>query len=759
MAFDFQKTKPSNAHKRISKSLTAILMASVFSAGIATLPANAQKTTATADGSIVTYDQEYFVTYAPVTLLDMLERVPGVPEILNKNRQQRRGGGANSQGERGFGSGGDQILIDGKRLAGKANNIEDTLGRISSAQVDRVELIRGAAEGLDVQSQGLVVNIILAEGASTASTFWKLTSETKRGHEAGLEFLLSHSNSFGNLDYTVSGERTSNNGFFDRTDTFFDNTDTETGQRKIDSEFNFRGFKFNTNLTYNFESGAVLRLNGLYEPRTMKGEEIRIETGDDPEDILWLTDEDTDKWELGGDYSHNLGRLGQFKALFVVNQDKEDRVVERSVGSPGIAQFQNIGEIETEKKTEKIFRASLTEKITDAQSIEFGGEAAINTFDSRFDRSERDVATDPLLFEINRSDNVEIQENRYELFANHTYNFSSALVLQSSLITEFSNIIADNILPDGTINRRDTKFTYFKPRVNLRYDIDGQNQIRATVERKVSQLNFNSFVAEFDQRSEEFRIGNTNIVPERLWEFMLTFEHRLANDAGSIEIEPFYRRYTDYITQVDFTEYQDIAGNIIGREAFFALPASQTDIIRDVINDTGSGFIRASGNVDKATSYGLNVKTNLRLGFIGLPQATFSTTYTYEKPSVIDQFTREKRPFDRTNRHRVSIDYRHDITDLGFSYGGRLSFNSDGETNDIRYNWPFSPQANISLFAEYLILDGIKLRVDAKQLAGRRGVSNRFNYVDHIRFGEFSSQEERRTNAPQEVEISIQGTF
>lgn len=759
MAFDFQKPKTLSKHKTISKSLSSMLMVSVFSAGMFALPAYGQKTTATGDGSIVTYDKEYFVSYAPVTLLDMLERVPGVPEILNKNRQQRRGGGANSQGERGFGSGGDQILIDGKRLAGKANNIEDTLGRISSAQVDRVELIRGAAEGLDVQSQGLVVNIILSEGASTASTFWKISSETKRGHAPGIEFLLSHSNSLGKLDYTVSGERTSNNGYFDRTDLLFDSLNDQTGQKKIDSEFNFRGFRFNTNLAYNFESGAVLRLNGLFEPRKLEGEEVRIETGDDPEDVLWLTDEDTDKWEIGGDYTHDLGKLGRFKALFVVNQDKEDRVVERFLGSPGIAQFQNVGEVEAENKTEKIFRASLTEKITDSQTIEFGGEAALNTFDSKFDRSERDAAADLLLFQVDESDNVEIKENRYEVFVNHTYNFSSAIVLQSSLITEFSNIIADNLLADGTINRRDTKFTYFKPRVNLRYDIDGQNQIRATVERKVSQLNFNSFVAEFDQRSEEFRIGNTNIVPERLWEFTLTFEHRLANDAGSIEFEPFYRRYTDYITQADFTEYQDIAGNIIGREEFFALPASQTDIIRAVIDDTGSGFLRATGNVDKATSYGINLKTNLRLGFIGLPQATFSTTYTYEKTKVIDQFTRAQRPFERTQEHRVTLDYRHDVTDLGFSYGGRVAFNSDGATNDIRYYWPFSPQANVSVFAEYQIMAGIKVRVDAKRLTGRRGVSNRFNYTDHIRFDEFSNREERRTNTPQEIEISVQGTF
>ncbi|MDG1859908.1 MAG: hypothetical protein P8I94_12430, partial [Emcibacteraceae bacterium] len=42
------------------------------------------------DSSVVTYDKEYFVKFAPVTLIDMMQRIPGVQEILNKNREQRR---------------------------------------------------------------------------------------------------------------------------------------------------------------------------------------------------------------------------------------------------------------------------------------------------------------------------------------------------------------------------------------------------------------------------------------------------------------------------------------------------------------------------------------------------------------------------------------------------------------------------------------------------------------------------------------------
>ena len=743
-------------YKKNSNKTRTLLLGVAFCALTISSSYAAQTTSTSGDASIVTYEKQFFDQYAPVTLLDMLQRVPGAPEILNKNRQQRgRGGrGAQNQGERGFGSGGDQILIDGKRLAGKSNNINDTLGRISSDTVEKIELIRGAASGLDVQSQGLVINIVLSEGASTSTTFWKVASETKQGHSPGLEFLLSHSGSYEKLDYGVSAERTSNNGYFTREEQFYNPEDLKTDDRTVDAGFHQRGWKLNSNLTYNFEDGAVLRLNGLFETENQNNNESRIRIGASPDNILWDRKEDEDQWEFGGDYTRNLGKLGRFKALFVVNRAKEGKFIDRSQDLDTTPFIYTIEE-EIEVKKEKIFRMSVTNSLSSKQSIEVGGEAAINSFDKSFDSLDRDFATDP--FEIEAADNVAIKENRYEVFAHHTYNISNALVLQSSLTTEFSKIIADNIFPDGTISRRDTSFTYFKPRMNLRYDVNAQNQLRATVEKKVSQLDFNNFVTRFDQRTEEFKLGNTNIRPEQLWEYLLAYEHRLDNDGGSIEFEGFYRSYTDKITRVDFTEYVDFAFADIGREAFFALPPN--DVVRDYIDDIGSGFIAKSGNVDKATSYGVNVKGSLRLGFVGLSDAVFSAKYTYEKSKVVDQFTKLERPFERVSEHRWDINYRHDLTDWGLSYGGRAVFSSDGASSDIDYYWPFNPQASLSLFAEYNLFAGMKLRIDAKQLTQKRGVSSQFNYSDHIRLNDFSTRIDKQTTVPREVEISIQGTF
>lgn len=702
------------------------------------------------DAATVIYEKEFFEKYSPVTLLDMLQRIPGVQEIINKNReqnQQRTRPGAQAQGERGFGSGGDQILIDGKRLAGKTNNIDDTLSRISAEQVARVELIRGATSGLDVQSQGLVINVLMIEGASTSTTFWKLSGKySNKRNKFPPELLVSHSGAAGNFQYMFSGELKNNHSFYDREELHFNAGDIETGEKEIFNKNIDQAIVLNTNLSYSFADGSELRLNGMFENSTRDRNEDQNEIGLQPLHTIWITDQDFDKWEIGGDYGRDLGLFGRFKALFVINSNKEDTKIirDRDIDTDP---FQYADEFTTLDKSEKIIRASITKGIGQSQSIELGGETAINTFNKQFSDSRRTDSNDP--FVLGASDNVKIKENRYEVFANHTFNFSSALVLQSSLTAEFSKIVADSI---ETSTRRDTSFTYLKPRINMRYDFTGTDQLRLTAEKKVSQLDFNNFVTSYDSRVEQLLFGNTNIRPEQVWEFSAAFEHRLPNDGGSLEAEIFYRDYTDHITKIDFTEYQDALGNRIGVEDFFAL--NPDDALRDMIN-----FTSKSGNIDGATAKGVRLKGNVRLGFINLPQAVIGLGYVYEKRRYTDTFTLDSRNFSRASDHIFSFNFRHDVTDWDFSYGFDGRLRSTQDTVDRTFIWPRGSGMNFNVFVEKSIFKGTKLRIEARQFDQGTGTSTLSFYSDHRRFNDLIERSEKIHRRAQEVMISLQGTF
>lgn len=700
---------------------------------------------AISDASIVTYEPEYFEKFAPVTLLDMLQRIPGVPEILNSNRRDRS--------QRGFGSGGDQILIDGKRLAGKSNNINDTLSRISSNQIAKIELIRGAASGLDVQSQGLVINITMNEGASKSTTFWEIFGEYTFGHKFIPQFLIAHSGSAGNLDYTLTAERKNDDGFRPRFEEFYDASGTKTGEQDVDDRFKFRGLKFTSNLTYNFDDGGELRLNGLYEPNEYLTDEIRLERGATPDYKIFDGNKDIGKWEVGGDFSRDFENFGYSKTLFVINRSTEDEIIDRFRGQ-GASQYLYEQEDTDEKKMEKIFRSSLTNDIFDDQSLEVGGEAAINNFDKTYNKYNSAALLDPL--DLSNTDDVAIQENRYEVFAVHSYNVSPEVVLQSSLTTEFSKIVADNNFADGSTSRRDTNFTYFKPRMNIRYDYTESDQLRFTVEKKVSQLNFDNFVTSYNQQTNVVTEGNTNIRPTQTWEFNLAYEHRLANDGGSLEGEIYFMRRNDHTTRVDFTEYVDYDGNPISVDEFFALDPDE--VLRQMIRD-GSGFTPKQGNIPHANIYGINVKSNLRLGFVGVPEAVLSLGYRYEKRRSLDQFLQVMRNFSRHSDHEYNVNFRHDITALRFSYGFDANIKSDYAEYDMQTFWPTSPSANISAFAEYNLQSGIKMRVELLEISGSKGHSTLYDYNDHIRFDDLSERIEKENDKPRSIKVSLQGSF
>ena len=116
--------------------------------------------------------------------------------------------------------------------------------------------------------------------------------------------------------------------------------------------------------------------------------------------------------------------------------------------------------------------------------IEVGGEAAINNFNKLF--TSQDFSAGAYSLSVN--DDVTVKENRYEIFANHTYNISPKMVLQSSLIGEFSKISSLTVPLAGGNIQKSTNFKFLKPRLDFRYDFSERNQLRVSLEKKVSQL-------------------------------------------------------------------------------------------------------------------------------------------------------------------------------------------------------------------------------------------------------------------------------
>ena len=121
------------------------------------------------EDSKIIYDKDYFNQFNITNVNDALKRIPGVENIGSRNSESYEPGGNQ---KRGFGSSGTQILINGERQSSKSNSIIKTLERINAESLIRVEVIRGSEAGLDVRSDGVIVNIIVDSSLSKSSGTW-----------------------------------------------------------------------------------------------------------------------------------------------------------------------------------------------------------------------------------------------------------------------------------------------------------------------------------------------------------------------------------------------------------------------------------------------------------------------------------------------------------------------------------------------------------------------------------------------------------
>lgn len=144
--------------------------------------------------STVVYPADFFAQYSPVTAKDMLDRIPGV---------SLRGGGGGGGGDRGLGTGGN-LLINGQRIAGKDNSASDQLGRITAAEVERIEIIRDTSGALNVRGASEVINVILVAVESRSSTTVELINRLNHDDEFETGGSVVWSQQIGNFQALVN---------------------------------------------------------------------------------------------------------------------------------------------------------------------------------------------------------------------------------------------------------------------------------------------------------------------------------------------------------------------------------------------------------------------------------------------------------------------------------------------------------------------------------------------------------------------------
>ena len=677
--------------------------------------------------STVVYSSDFFSQYNPVTANDMLDRIPGIS--LGGGGPGSRGGG------RGLGTGGN-LLINGQRIAGKGNSARDQLDRITAAEVERIEIIRDTTGALNVRGASEVINVILLASQSRSSTTVELVN--RLNHDDTLETggSVAWSQQVGNFQALVNLEARPN----------YENRDNREVRLGPNNELVGTLFETNirdqqehtlsTNLSYSLGAHRM-QLNALISegdhPRPVRRDFVDFT---DAGLVNRIEEEDVNKeernWEVGGDYEFSFDDGSRLSVLFVANNEIRNTVRERYSANPAeVGLSKNLFIDSRQERQEFIVQGNYNFSINEAQSLRVGIESADTQLDSSLligssfgsePASTSVGGLSPLLSVSNPG--TKVQEIRYEGFAFHNWTLSDRSSLESSLVYETSEISQT-----GAVSKtRD--FQFWRPSFDYRFNITENFRFRGTVKRSVSQLSFSSFAATTNEEDRDLNAlaGNPELEPQTSWDYEGQLEYRLPNDGGVISSSISYSDIDNYIGRINAT---------IDPEE----PLS------------------ATGNVAPAKRWAMFNRASIRLNRLNLPNAILGVTLGLFDSEIIDPFLKTKQRIG--GRGFAGINFRHDITSLGLSYGIDYSHSIWGGNYDIdiRTITRNDRERSLDLFVSKVWFKDWTFRLESDNTldASRCRYRQRFNgtTID----GDISLIQDSCSSRYRRLNLSIQTTF
>ena len=681
------------------------------------------------DESTIRYPAEYFVDFNPMTAQDMVYRIPGV----QTSSRGRSGGGS---GGRGFGSGGSsEIIINGKRAAGKSNATGQQLQRITAQQVNYIEIIRGTSGELDVRGSGQIVNVVLFEELSSTAVNYEINMESYADQERKPGGSLALSGKAGQLGFVLSGEidpryenqvRKEHSVLADYSDNDYIRED------RIRDQTNYN---LSANLDYEINEFSSARLNALYREDDNPTEVFRkiTDVRSNPNVVTAQREDqggERNNWEVGGDYELNRTNGDRFKLLFIANQRNDDQIRARNNIADDGAETLNLFLDRTYITEERIVRGSYTTEMFFGQDIEFGIERAQTTLESGIALGlAGDGLSDPSLRGLVRQNirnaDSTVEEIRYEPFLIHNYIFSDKMSLETSLLYE-----ASEISQWGQVNKsRD--FGFFKPTFDLRFDLTPQIQLSARIRKFVMQLSFNDFVANEDSDLDSnVQSGNDDLRQEWGWVYETRGEYRLPNDVGAVDVGAFYHIHNDRIERIDVTVDE---------------------------NNPQS----TNGNIGKGDMYGLTANASLRMRMFGLPNLQLTANLEVKDSNITDPLLGINRRFRDYDRGRLNFGFRHDIPSRGITYGGNWSNRFEGnimrydvDDIEIRGGDPY-----VSIYAQFVDSRGLTYRLFSRNHTDNTQCRERRRFLGKISAQILEEIENRCWNDGRVVALRVSGNF
>ncbi|HEY8572335.1 TonB-dependent receptor plug domain-containing protein [Phenylobacterium sp.] len=538
---------------------------------------------APAERGITAYPPAFFAEAQPVSAYDMVIRLPGF--TFDKGQQIRGLAGA-----------GGNVLIDGQPPVAKNDALDEILKRIPAQSVERIELIRGGAPGIDMEGKSVLANVVRRQTAGfraaiapTANFLYdhrvllSFRGEAQWRWPGGRSAELAQVYGKGPNEELGDGTRIRYNA--DGTVRLRSNVDADSGGQRI----------WTTGAYEQPLVGGRVRLTGalMFNPSYVEIYD-RFEGGGMEYEYDRV---DRRQVELGVRYSRPLASWLGFEGIGFRQENRGVTTVHFE--APGLVRDFRLHR----EGQESVGRATFKIRQSPTLTYELSAEGALNRLDS-----ETDLTVNGAALRVPAAD-VQIEEQRAELQFRGSWRASEKLTVEAGLRQEQSEITSTG---DVAL---ENSFRFTKPRLAATWNPTSTDQLRLRVEREVSQLVFDDFVAGSAVASTGVvTSGNPDLRPQQAWVYEAAYERRFWG-AGAVVLTVRYFDLTDVVDRIP----------IFGVPP---TPLAPAPILAD-----------APGNIGPGTKLEYVASITLPLERLGLSGAQFRGQVARRETSVTDPVT------------------------------------------------------------------------------------------------------------------------
>lgn len=547
------------------------------------------------------FDAAFFAPYNPVNAADMVGRVPGFE--INDGDDRR-----------GFGATAGNVLVNGERPSSKAT-ISEQLRRIPAGAVLRIELLSGSASGVDVRGQSRLVNVVMRPTTDSGSPLTWVVGARQVQYSERISHVLQLSKSFrlaDNVDVSLDLQTPNIPGRTIAFEAVRNSAGSLTRYREQYNQLNFNGVQLAANLKWSLGAADKLNFNALYNPSDNSigiGNVEFLASGALSSSTYGRTEYPTQhRGEFGGDWEHRFGADLSIKliGLATFSEFKQEQTLNTYLTS-GLANTRR--QFSGSENGERVARAAVSWKASEAHSLEFGAEGAFNFRDSTLSISNQAPAGPivPVALDVA---NTRVEEIRGEASVTDIWQIAAGLTLETGFNFEGSRITQTG---DESKQR---EFTYAKPSIAATWQPEAGSTIRASLKRDVSQLDFAEFATSVNSIDNVTLVGNPDLTPEQAWKARIEWDRRFG-PRGAVTVGVFHDEVEDV---------RDL-------------------VVRDIDPSPAIRLADAVGNLGKGTRTGIDLRGTLPLDFLGLAGADFRFNTIYQQTRVTDPLTGEARSF------------------------------------------------------------------------------------------------------------------